>query len=311
MELTMKLLFWEKVEIFKDEDEKVTKFVFTKQDAVVETVLYRYPVYEERTVVCHSVMSGCPIGCSFCGTGEYFVRNLTYSEILEQIYFALNYTKVNPLCIKKLQIMSMSMGEPMLNKSIENVYRRLYTQYPSAALLLSTSGPSVDYSGIFSLAKQIPTMGLQFSIHESTDEKRNKLIPFAAKLNLSEIANKGSSFFEHTGRRPFFNYCAHEGNSSRVDAFNLTVLFDPKIWEATVSVICEKEEGILSKQVNKELASTFSQYLVELGFNVRVFDPAGQDTIGGGCGQLWFVQDWMKNNPDKIKPSIGNKNKGK
>jgi 23S rRNA (adenine2503-C2)-methyltransferase len=34
-------------------------------------------------------------------------------------------------------------------------------------------------------------------------------------------------------------------------------------------------------------------------------DKDGQDTIGGGCGQLWFVQDWMKNNPDKARPSCG------
>lgn len=32
----------------------------------------------------------------------------------------------------------------------------------------------------------------------------------------------------------------------------------------------------------------------EAGYNVRRFDPAGQDDIGGGCGQLWYVQDWLK-----------------
>lgn len=36
-----------------------------------------------------------------------------------------------------------------------------------------------------------------------------------------------------------------------------------------------------------------------------VADPAGQDTIGGGCGQLWFVQDWFEQNPNKAKPSCG------
>lgn len=37
-----------------------------------------------------------------------------------------------------------------------------------------------------------------------------------------------------------------------------------------------------------------------------MFDPAGQDDIGGGCGQLWFVQDWMQRNASKAKPSVGN-----
>ena len=44
---------------------------------------------------------------------------------------------------------------------------------------------------------------------------------------------------------------------------------------------------------------------MELGFSTRMFDPAGQDDIGGGCGQLWFVQEWMRNNPDKAKKSVG------
>ena len=33
---------------------------------------------------------------------------------------------------------------------------------------------------------------------------------------------------------------------------------------------------------------------LEAGYNTRVFDPAGQDDIGGGCGQLWYVQKHLK-----------------
>jgi 23S rRNA (adenine2503-C2)-methyltransferase len=36
-----------------------------------------------------------------------------------------------------------------------------------------------------------------------------------------------------------------------------------------------------------------------------MFDPAGQDDIGGGCGQLWFVQQWMKDNQHLAKRSVG------
>lgn len=30
------------------------------------------------------------------------------------------------------------------------------------------------------------------------------------------------------------------------------------------------------------------------GYDCRIFDPAGQDDIGGGCGQLFHVQNWLK-----------------
>ena len=61
----------------------------------------------------------------------------------------------------------------------------------------------------------------------------------------------------------------------------------------------------MANQRQRELASSFMQKLNEKGFSTRMFDPAGQDDIGGGCGQLWFVQDWMKNNPELAKKSVG------
>lgn len=299
------------VEIFEDEAQRVKKLVFDFGDAVAEAVLYRYPTYEERTVICCSVMSGCPIGCRFCGTGDYFVRNLTAAEILEQVETCLKETQVDPAKIKKLQIMTMSMGEPLLNlKQLNVAIRTLHVIYPNAALLVSTSGPSTDkgYVEFTKLSMEVPTVGLQFSIHESTDEARNKLIPFKAKLSLRRIAKIGEVWNDLTGRKPFFNYCAHEGNSTIEDAQRLRILFNPEVWNATVSVICERDSsGMLkSNDHQRDLASEFSSKLVDLGYDVRVFDPAGQDTIGGGCGQLWFVQDWMKNNPDKARPSCGN-----
>lgn len=38
----------------------------------------------------------------------------------------------------------------------------------------------------------------------------------------------------------------------------------------------------------------FEQYFLQKGYNTRIFNPDGQDDIGGGCGQLWYVQQWMK-----------------
>jgi len=302
----MNLKHWDKVERFDDHAERVTKFVFTKADAVVETVLYRYPTYDERTVICHSVMSGCPMGCRFCGTGDYFIRNLSADEIFEQVQYALDQTGVNPNDMKRLQLMSMSMGEPALNKNLEAAYDMMHANWPNAALLISSSGPDVSYDWIIEMAKRIPTVGLQFSVHESSDEARNKLIPFKKKLNLQQIADIGLRFQRETGRRPFFNYCAHDNNVSNEDVDRLMRLFYLQYWNATVSVICERNDGMpASNDHQKSLAEDFSAKLVNMGYDVRVFDPAGQDTIGGGCGQLHYVQKWIAQNPEKARPSIG------
>jgi 23S rRNA (adenine2503-C2)-methyltransferase len=298
---------WDKIERYEDPAGLVTKFVFTKSDAIVETVLYRYPTYDERTVICHSVMSGCPMGCRFCGTGDYFVRNLTSEEIISQVEYALAQTGIDPNTMKRLQIMSMSMGEPALCKNLEAAYDNFHAQWPKAALLISSAGPDVNYTWIVNVAKRIPTVGLQFSVHESTNEARNALIPFEHKLNLEQIATVGKRFYRETGRSPFFNYCAHDKNTSQADADRLALLFDPLVWCATVSVICEQNDGMpASNDYQKSLAVDFAEKLVNNSFDVRVFDPSGQDSVGGGCGQLWFVQKWMREHPDLTRPSCGN-----
>ena len=303
-----KTSLWNDIREFKDPVEHVSKFVFTKEDAAVESVLYRYPEYAQRTVICCSTMSGCPMGCRFCGSGDYFVRNLTEDEIVSQPQFLLDNCigGLDPARIEKLQIMVMSMGEPVLNTALWGAFRRLHALYPHASLLISTSAPAIDWQWVHEMSREIPTVGLQFSVHESTDDARNALIPFKKKLTLAQIAEVGLQWAQATGRRPFFNYCAHDANAGDADADRLLALYDPAQWEATVSVVCERNEFEQARNAHqRNLAVEFAAKLLARGYNVRVFDPAGMDTIGGGCGQLWFVQDWMRTHPQRARKSAG------
>lgn len=291
---------WDKIKRFDSSDSRVFKYVFTKEDAVAEAVLYRYPEFTDRTVICCSTQSGCPVGCKFCGTGRKFIRNLTALEIVEQIKHALNDHSIDTDSVKKLQFMFMSMGEPLLNMAeVNSAVRFLADRYPNADLLISTMGPDSNeqsWRNLLDHSIDIPKIGLQFSIHESTDEARNALIPFTKKLSLAQISDKGLLWATLTGRKPFFNYCAHKDNSSDADADRLLALFPPNVWECTISVICEANESVkAATERQEELASSFSSKMLDRGYSTRVFNPAGQDDIGGGCGQLWFVQNWMKN----------------
>ena len=302
---------WDTIERLKSSEGNVEKFVFKKGTAVAEAVLYRYPEYSDRTVICCSTQSGCPVGCRFCGAGDYFVRNLTVDEIASQPRYLLDLvaeeTGITHEDMDRLQIMFMSMGEPLLNmERMIGALDELYASYPAAALLVSTSGPKVNYSKFMEAAARIPTVGLQFSVHESTDLSRNLLVPFKAKLTLTEMAEQGLEFFKATGRSPFFNYCVHEGNSTQADVERLSELFDSRYWSATISVICERDETLRAAHERQQaLTADFMGRMVAKGFDTRRFDPAGQDDIGGGCGQLHFVQKWFEDNPDKARPSIG------
>lgn len=288
--------------VFKSSDTNVSKFVFEWENpkGIAESVLYRYGSYEQRTVICCSIQSGCPVECIFCGTGKFFIRNLSKQEIVEQVDTCLSTIDCKTSEIKKLQIMFMSMGEPFLNyKELKLAIIELHNLYPNADLLVSTSAPNVIYKHIgdfIELSRLIPKVGLQFSVHESTDDNRKKLIP-TNTCTLRQISTIGLLWASFVGRKPFYNYCVHEGNRYMDDACKLVNLFDPTVWETTLSVICKKDESV-ANSIDRQLdmIKEFSTHMTTLGASVRIFNPAGQDDIGGGCGQLWYFQEWIKSN---------------
>lgn len=281
-------------------EKNVWKYVFTDDEIVLESVLYRYGSFDERTVICCSVQSGCKIGCSFCGTGKNFIKSISSDQIVEQIKSVLkdkNIEDINSRC-EKFQIMFMSMGEPMDNiDEVVEAIRILNKRYPNAQLLLSTIGMKNDdaFNKIVSVSKSIDKVGLQFSIHKSTDAERDILIPFKKKYNLREIRDRGTLWNQETGRKVYLNYCVDDSNARQSDIENLKQLFSPVTFNMTFSVICEADEtmvGVACK--NLDTIREFEKSFMDDGYNTRIFDPAGQDDIGGGCGQLHFVQQYLR-----------------
>lgn len=180
--------------------------------------------------------------------------------------------------------------------NLDNVIRK-YVPYVNAELLLSTIAPKEEESikHMIKLSKDISKVGLQFSIHKSTDEIRNKLIPYENKLTLEEIRDLAIVWWKETGRHPYLNYCIDGTNNTNEDIKNLQKLFSPIVFNFTFSVVCSPDENMKEAGFkNIEQIRKFEQAFIEKGYNTRVFDPAGQDDIGGGCGQLWFVQKWLK-----------------
>lgn len=290
-----------KVQRFDSSEGNVWKYVFDFGDAVAEAVLYRYDDFYTRTVICVSVQSGCPVGCKFCGTGKKFIRNLTAEEIIEQVSHCLSDMNIKDIYPngKRFQIMFMSMGEPMLNmSSVHESIVRLNRLFPNAELLISTVGIKNITARwqLFNVSIMINKVGLQLSVHEAFDDKRDELIPYKNKLSLRDLRDMGVRWNEQTHRPVYVNYCIGEHNQSKEELNRLMDLFPPSIFNFTFSVICSSDENMKDKGYRElDKIQSITQLFMENGYNVRVFNPAGQDDIGGGCGQLWYVQDWMKN----------------
>jgi len=58
----------------------------------------------------------------------------------------------------------------------------------------------------------------------------------------------------------------------------------------TCSVLCNTSGAIRTDPTAAQRFAGMVSYEDE-DMEISVFDPAGQDTIGGGCGQLLYVQE--------------------
>ncbi|MGL5507353.1 MAG: hypothetical protein ACRDB0_05560, partial [Paraclostridium sp.] len=91
------------------------------------------------------------------------------------------------------------------------------------------------------------------------------------------------------------NYCVDGYNCFGNDYKKLSTLFSPVVFNFTFSVVCSSDETMKDAGYrNLEVIGNFTDTFTQEGYNTRIFDPAGQDDIGGGCGMLWHVQEWMK-----------------
>lgn len=138
----------------------------------------------DRWMIGVSTMSGCPVRCKFCATGKMKKwRNLTATEIVEQVEHILSSRKEDFRDAFEHKINYTRMGEPFLNiEAVKEAIRRIDEQYPGTHHYVSTIGiAGSDFSWIKG------NITLQISVHSLRDGKRDWLIPFANKMTLEEL----------------------------------------------------------------------------------------------------------------------------
>lgn len=138
----------------------------------------------ERWMIGVSTMSGCPVHCKFCATGQMKGwRNLTAEEIVNQVTLMIEQSEVNPANSKEFKINYTRMGEPFLN--IENVKKAIQIiseKYPNTHHYVSTIGiAGADYSWINN------NITLQISLHSTDEDRRNTLIPYKHKSTIEDL----------------------------------------------------------------------------------------------------------------------------
>lgn len=140
---------------------------------------------KNRWMIGVSCMSGCPVGCRFCATGNLKkYRNLTADEIVEQVEFVINKNPdFNPDEAYEFKINYTRMGEPFLNiEAVKEAIKIIDSRYKHVHHYISTIGiKGSDYSFIKD------NITLQVSLHSLDEERRHKLIPIGSLLSIKEM----------------------------------------------------------------------------------------------------------------------------
>lgn len=268
------------------------KFLLELEDKKkVETVLIPQAGENKRYSLCISTQVGCPVGCSFCATGQSgFQRNLQAYEIAGQF---LGSKKELQKRLKNTDeqvitnVVYMGMGEPMLNynemiKSIYILNNPKGINIGQRHITISTSG---EANGIEKMAAENLQITLAISLHACDNKLRDLLVPMNRKYPLERLMQAAETYVKQTNRRITFEYLMlDEVNISRRDADKMIKMLKPML--ANVNLIPYNEvEGLPYKKPSTQKVSQFFQYLSRGGLNVTLRDERGGD-IEAACGQL-------------------------
>ena len=257
------------------------KFLFRLYDGnMVESVLMRY---HHGNSVCISSQAGCRMGCAFCAsTIGGLKRSLAPSEMLGQVYQIQKLTKE-----RVSNVVIMGTGEPLDN--YENFVQFIRMLTDEHGLHISQRNVTVSTCGIVPNMLRLADEGFQItlalSLHGSTQEKREKLMPVAKKYDLAEVLAACDAYFEKTGRRVTFEYSlVHGVNDRDEDARELAAILKPRNCHLNLIPVNPVRERHFVRP-SRENALNFKNKLEKSGINVTIRREMGSD-IDGACGQL-------------------------
>lgn len=257
------------------------KYLFELEDGnLTESVLMRFDNRANLTA-CISTQVGCQMGCTFCATGKLgFKRNLTSSEIIQQILLIQSDTK-----LKVTNIVFMGQGEPLLNlenllDSI-NIFNKDF-QVGARRMTVSTCGIIPQINKLADLDFQST---LAISLHSADSEIRKKIMPIENKYPIANLIKTLKNYTVKTGRRVTIEYTLIKDlNDSVEDAKKLALLIAPLKSNVNL-IIYNPNEFCEYERPSKESIMKFKYILEASGKKVTIRLERGAD-IDAACGQL-------------------------
>lgn len=239
---------------------------------------------EDHATLCLSSQVGCAQGCRFCLTARQgFSRNLTVSEILNQIFLARSLTaRKKPIT----NLVFMGMGEPLANfanlvKALEIILAPWGFNFSFRRVTVATVG-LVPFMARLGRAVRV---NLAVSLNAPDDALRQQLMPVAHKYSLAEILAACRDFPLPPHRRITFTYVLLKGvNDAPDQAQTLARLLRGQ--RAKINLIPFNPHPRLPfDRPSDDAILAFQEVLVREHYTTIIRESRGLD-IGAACGQL-------------------------
>jgi len=264
----------------EDSDGSLKLQIRLRDGSAVECVLLED--IEGRKTACLSSQVGCPMGCTFCRTGQLgFLRNLGPDEILEQYYFL----KERRGFISN--VVFMGMGEPLLNLPAVRKAIALLSDHEGIGMSLrkitiSTSG---IVPGILDLAKNGPKVRLAISLTTADNELRSEMMPVNKSWDLAALKEALLAYQKMTRERITLEVAlTGNRNASPADARKLVQWVKPL--HAQVNLIpWNSIPDLPFTEPDSNQLRTFSDIIEKAGLITVQRMHRGRGVMGA-CGQL-------------------------
>ena len=155
---------------------------------------------------CISTQVGCAMKCGFCLTGKMgLVRNLSAGEIAGQVRVLAGELGLRD---SKFNIVLMGMGEPLHN--YDNTMKALRMLNDEHGLAVSPKRVTLSTVGVLPALDRLATEplmpNLAISLHATTEDQRDALVPVNRKYGLEDILAAARKFPARRRNRITFEY---------------------------------------------------------------------------------------------------------
>ena len=234
---------------------------------------------------CLSTQVGCAMKCGFCLTGKMgIIRNLTAGEIAGQVRVLVRELD---MLQARFNIVLMGMGEPLHN--YDAVMKALRILNDEHGLAVNPRRVTLSTVGVLPALERLATEplmpNLAISLHATTEEQRDLLVPINRKYGLKELLDACRRFPVKRRDRITFEYVMlKDVNDTDEDAKRLVRLLHGI--KAKVNLLPLNEAaGIPYERPPDARVNRFAQIVADRGLTVSVRKSRGRD-IRAACGQL-------------------------